>query len=62
MQKVHDVIWIVSFCECFIIPFLKPDLLHESAHHILADLKYFFFSLRKLCGDYVWGFVMNFKL
>lgn len=53
----------LSHFVCFIISFLKLDLLHESAHHILADLKYFFFFFfHKLCGDYGWGFVMNFKL
>jgi len=63
MQKVHGVKWIVSFCVCFIILFLKVDLLHESAYHILADLNYFFFSFfHKLCGDQERGFVMNFKL
>lgn len=45
-------------CVCFIIPIFKLDLLHESAHHILPD----FFFFHKLCADYGWGFVVNFKL
>lgn len=51
LQEVHSVKWIVSFY-VFYNRHLKLDLLHETAHHILADVLQFIF-FRELCEGYV---------